>query len=55
MTATKSPVKVTVADGVHVLFVSAVKKLHLQHRKAAVPALHVGFLPGFIRGSLKPM
>lgn len=49
MTATESPVQVTVADGVHVLIVRAVKKLQLHHRTATVPALHLGFLPGFIQ------
>lgn len=49
MTTTESPVKVGVADGVHVLIVSAVKKLHLQHRTASVAILHLGFLPGFIQ------
>lgn len=49
MSATESPVQVTVADGVHVLIVGAVKKLQLQHRMATVPVPHLGFLPGFMQ------
>lgn len=53
MTTAEPPVKVGVADGVHVLVVGAVKKLHLQHHAAAVAVLHLGFLPAFIRRSQK--
>lgn len=49
MTATESPVQVSVADGVHVFIVGAVKKFQLQHGMATVPVLHLGFLPGFIQ------
>lgn len=49
MSAAESPVQVTVADGVHVLIVGAVKKFQLQHRLATVPLLHLGFLPGFMQ------